>query len=191
MGVWSLQSRFPVLLGVLLGLVGLVGVLQSARFMVSSGIYGWVRYGGCTRESGGELRAVEMAEVAYRLDRGNHHFWAWLADRLATAYEADRNPGMKADAMRWVDRGLAANPYGWRLNVVKAKLLSDMSPSDAVLFWTRYVEWHYWEPFNQAYLAELSARAGDFGNALEVLRRIEGMPYHQQTSQIVMEWIRR
>lgn len=178
-------------IGVVVGIVGLVGVFQSARFAVSSALYRQARYGEYVGGERREVRALGLANAAYRLDPENHNFWSWLADRLAGAYEADRNPEMKAGAALWAERGLAVNRYGWRVNVVHTKVLAETAPGDALLFWSRYVDWHYWEPFNHAYLSELNARTGDFSKALEVLRRIEGMPYHEETQRIVMEWIRR
>ncbi len=175
-------------LAVAIGVIGLWGAIASVRFTFSSLVYRHARF---ARHSGGEgavRRAAELAQSAYRIDPDNHPFWSWLSDGLVAAYGASGDPDMLAGAALWSERGLAANRFGWRINVTRAKVLAEKSPDEAVRFWGLYVDWHYWEPFNHAYLAELHARAGDTGSALHVLRRIEGLPYHKQTLQIVTQW---
>ncbi len=177
----------PVL-AVGIGAIGLLGAISSVRFAVSSLFYRQARF---VRHAGGGdylARASKLAQTAYKMDEWNHPFWSWLSDGLVTAYGTSGDPDILAGAALWSKRGLAANSYGWRLSVTRAKVLAETSPDEAVRFWERYVEWHYWEPFNHAYLAELHARAGDTGRALHVLRRIEGMPYHEQARQIVTQW---
>jgi len=106
----------------------------------------------------------------------------WTAD---TAYDTAFDAGGRADderlsiARRWCEIGLELNPFRRPLRVLKTGLLARDSLRDAIDYWERYVDWHFWDPGNHALLAELYAEDGDFGKAMQSLRWVQGSEHYE------------
>ena len=79
-----------------------------------------------------------------------------------------------AEVERWCERGLAQNPYPWKLNYTKVKLLRASSPDAAAAYWREFVDWQFWEPLNLRILVECYVQAGRLAEASEILPLLEG-----------------
>jgi hypothetical protein len=134
-------------------------------------------------------RVLLLAERAYAIDPEQYHFWATAADDAWSAPFAPggaaRDADLRDSAGRWCGRTLDANPWHPKARVMRAAMLAEADPQEALRYWRRCVDWQYWEPFNHAFLAELHGRCGDFALASNTLERIRGMPYYEATRGIL------
>lgn len=99
-----------------------------------------------------------------------------LAQGLAAGgEEADAFLEMAED---WCDTGLEQNASHPELREMKARLLAYGSHREAVAYWERYLDWHFWEPWNHAVMVDLSVEAGDLARAEAALKWLEGSAHH-------------
>lgn len=102
---------------------------------------------------------------------------------MAEAYWNERVPeGGTGETSRvnsaayWCRRGVEQNPYRRELRWLEARLAGLESPVQAASLWRTYVDFAFWDRWNIARLIELSAQAGQFREAAELLPLLRGKP---------------
>jgi tetratricopeptide (TPR) repeat protein len=177
---------FAAALGVLAAGVSLWWLPRCVREERASLLYKEARYGP---SSNNVFRVLSLAERAYAIDPAQYHFWATAADGAWSARFAPggaaRDAELRDSAARWCRRTLDANPWHPKARVLRAAMLAEIDPQEALRYWRHCVDWQYWEPFNHAFLAELHGRCGDFAQAAAVLEGIRGMSYYEETRAIL------
>ncbi|NQU40440.1 MAG: hypothetical protein HQ523_10845 [Lentisphaerae bacterium] len=165
--------------GAFLVAIGIFGCFYSARASRAHLLYQDAKYGVRREDVPAVLRACE---TAHRIYPHNYNFCAWAAEQ---AYHSRNTVHGEARARRlraaesWCDVGLALNPFKSQLHLLKARLLEPLHPRAAAAHWARYVEWHFWEPYNHAVLVDLYASAGDFDHAAESLDWVRGSEHYE------------
>lgn len=140
------------------------------------------RYGGTAGKRPADLDRA--CDEATRLYPHNYYFCAWTAQR---AFDA----GAFDTARKWCDRGLAMNSFKRRLNVLKAELLLRDSPRDAAAWWARYLEWDFWDPYNQYLAVYFHAAAGEWDAARASLRWTRHSDYYSAAEDAFREaWLK-
>ena len=181
----SADHRFAAALGTVLLALSLAGAVYAVGASIA-GALSWRAHYGAPKASPEEIAA--LCGKAFLFYPHNWYFSITAAE--ATYYGAAEVEGAaRAERLRlaqvWCDRGLAQNPYKSQLRRLKTRLLWEESPTRAIAYWEAYTDWHYWEPYNHATLAELYARAGRFDQAERVLVRIAGRPFYAEGRKAV------
>lgn len=161
-------------------IVSVLGVTRAARATAAYALYHNSRYGSGKESVSGILAGCA---IAYRYYPYNYYFPILAAESAyysAPAAVAEEKRRLLGAADYWCDTGLQLNPYKIKLRLLRARIIADENPSDAVEYWQAYVDWHYWEPFNHCVLAELQAQAGDFDEAFRTLDTIKGQNYYEE-----------
>lgn len=169
--------------GAALALLALAGAAHAGRAALAHAIYHQAKYGVARGNPAGILR---RCQTAHRLYPWNYRFCLWAAEEAFVGrFEPDgrENAELLAASGTWCDRGLALNPREPSLRLLKARLLALDSPAAALASWREYTTWSYWDPFNQAVLVELSARAGDYEGAMAALAVTKGTPYEKKARE--------
>jgi hypothetical protein len=170
------------LAGLLLLVVALGGVLYASRVSLAQYRYHQLRK---TVEKPGEGFAAEVLELHASYPR-NYHLLAWAAemahDRALRLDGAARLTAFEETGLL-CDAGLDLNPHRVPLPIIKTSLISQASLAEAIIYWEAFVAWDYWNPYNHAYLAELYAAAGRFGDAARALNLIQDTPFAASASR--------
>ena len=164
----------------------LAGVVYGMRAAVAHALYYQAKYGAVREHPEAVVRRCAAADNLY-----SRNYYACETAAKA-AYSAYAGGGRGADrwfpvAGSWCAEGLALNPYRGPLRLLKAFLLAEQSPAEAVDYWSEYVEWNFWVPHNHAILAELQAAAGNFHDAFESLALIRGREPYEAARQAVRD----
>jgi len=176
-----MKLRLIVLLicaGALL-VVSVLGTTRGVRASAAYSLYNKAKYGSASDNAGAVLAKAATAQRFYPY---NYYFCIWAAERCYyDHFDPDSDREYLLDSVDyWCDQGLRQNPYKRELRMLRARLLAMDSPADAVEYWGRYVDWHYWDPFNHSALAEFHAMVGDFDKAFGSLELIKGMSYYEE-----------
>jgi hypothetical protein len=175
------------LCGAGLAALALCGVVYGARAALAQAIYHQAKYGIARNNPAGILR---RCREAHRLYPYNYRFCVWAAEQAYdNRLETDGRESLDRieAASLWCDRGLALNPYQTSLRLLRTRLLGRQSATAAVAYWREYTDWHFWEPYNHAFLVELYARAGDYGAAIDELAWVKGSEYEQQARRALRD----
>lgn len=132
---------------------------------------------------------LDWSQRAFSLYPYNYYLSIFAAEtayyRAGDVREAARTERLRR-AQLWCDRGLEQNGYKSQLRRLKTRFLWEESPAEAIGYWEAYTDWHYWEPYNHATLAELYAKAGDFEKAGRELNVIANFPgFHAEAFRSV------
>ena len=176
---------YRVASGLVLVVLGTFAVLYSMRVAKAQRIYYAVKYGAFSDAVPNVIASrCEAAHALYP-----HHYFLCIhavGRLLPVAYKAEQ--GERDAALlyvnQWCERGLALNPYHWRLHRAKTRLCAEESPKAAAEYWEAFVDWQFWSPENLAFLVKCYARAGRFAEASETLSLIEGRPEHRSASAV-------
>lgn len=161
-------------------------LLHSMRAAASALFYHSVKYG---RYAEAEPPCFATAEWAHKAYPHNYHLCVWAGE--TAFYTAGRVDAEESDrrymlAAQWAMRGLQLNPYSSQLQLLHARMLAREDPCAAAESWREYVDWHYWEPFNHAVLAEFEAECGWFERAAESLLRAQRSSHYPAAKAAVM-----
>jgi hypothetical protein len=133
----------------------------------------------------GDLTPADLlrrCDEAYPLYRHNYRLSLTATDTAFTAGEAeadfDRADMLLQAAEDWCDRGLEENGLHMELRSIKARLIAYGSRKEAVAYWDRYLDWHFWDPMNHALMVDLSVDAGDLARAEAALQWLKGSRYY-------------
>lgn len=183
---------FVALVGLCVCVLALIWVGQSVRAGLAQWFYYHAKYG---KPVPAVDRLNDLCRRAYTLYPHNYYFSTLAAE---TAYssaqqsEADVRRQWIQDAAVWCERGLRQNWWKSQMRRLKARLLWATSPSESIRFWKTYVDWHYWEPYNHAVLAEMYGEMGDFEMAESTLALIrdtrEGDRGRMEVERLRKEW---
>jgi hypothetical protein len=171
-------------------LAGLLGLVQGLRCGAASWICLRLECGSAGDQPGISIRALSHASRAWALYPHNAHLCQWVAEKAL--YDGPGPDGLPEQrrlriAALWCGRGLALMPRNRVLLLAHTRMLQRSDPAGAAAFWSRYVEWHFWDPFNHAVLAGLLARSGDFAGALKALELTAGSRWHEVAGNEVRE----
>ena len=172
-------------------LLALCGTVRSVTAAVAHKLYFDAKYGAAREDPEGILRRCESA---YRLYPHNYHLCAWAVETAHAgrrAAEADALEAFLSAEATWCERGLTLNPYKSGLVMRHAHLVALESPAKGAVLWERYVDWHFWEPWNHFVLVRLYARAGWFDKATASLAWLEGSKYYGQAAGSIKKAWRR
>lgn len=169
--------------GTLLVVLGLYGTHYGLRATRAYWLYHHAKYGAGQERLPVIMRAIEQA---HRFYPHNYRFCTWAAQR---AYEA--RPGRDGEererltraSENWTDVGLALNRYSGPLHLLKARLIQSRDPAAAAAWWARYLEWHFWEPYNHAVLFDLYLDAGNLEKAAQSLDWLENTAHFASASE--------
>jgi len=173
-----------------------MGIVSSVRAAIAQVIYCESKY-GWTREDEeyilteeDEEKVFSNCERAFVLYPHNYSFCTWTSEMAWYGrHDEDgaENPTKRAIADQWCQRGLALNSFDSQLRMLEVNLLIDEELKDAIRKLEAYVEWNFWEPYNHAFLAELYARDGRYGDAIESLLWVKGSRYERDARQRVRD----
>jgi hypothetical protein len=165
--------------GALLVAVGIFGAHYGWSATRAHWLYRDAKYGSQRDDVPAILRACE---AAHRLYPHNYFFCIWAAEQAYHSrnevYGEDRERRCRA-AENWCNVGLSQNHYKSQFQLLKARLLERRDPASAASHWARYVDWHFWEPYNHAVLVDLYASAGNFDGAADSLDRVRGSEHYE------------
>lgn len=177
---------FLTVVGAVLLVLSVAGAVFAAKAAVASRLSFQAQFGsGCDDVE----QVLDHCRIAYSLYPHNYYFSIYAAEMAY--YRAPEVQGrIRAHRLRqaslWCDRGLKQNHYKSQLRRLKTRFLWEESPEKAIAYWRDYTEWHFWEPFNHATLAELQARAGEFEEAEKSLAWVKVDPgAHEAARRIV------
>jgi len=180
-----MRTFLSILAGILILALSACGILHGMRAGVAQGLYRQAKFGSVRDKPRGIFRRCERARRLYPY---NYYFCILASEKAYDRARSLRGAG-KADLMaiseKWCDEGLALNRYRRKLRVLKAKHLRRRSPDEAVMYWEEYVDWHFWDPYNHALLADIYASAGYFGKALESLEWVKGSEHYDRVAASV------
>jgi len=169
--------------GIALAALGMLGAAYGVRVAISQIRYHAVKYG--TLSDAPPAVIADACESAYTL-YPHSYFLAiqaveklWPARRITDQAERDAAFALVG---RWCERGLAQNPYHWRLRRARTRLLARESPTAAAEYWETFVAWQFWCPRNLTFLVECYARAGRLAEAAELLPLLEGREGYDRAS---------
>lgn len=180
-------ERIRLCAGLLLLTLSLCGVVHGTRASLAQAMYHQAKYGSANNDT---ERIINRCENAHGLYPYNYYFCIWTAEK---AYYAGLNSDgtnarrHTAAVRAWCDRGLALNFHKSQLRLLKTRLLENESLAAAIKYWEEYVDWHFWEPYNHAVLAEMYAGAGDFDKAIRSLRWVKGSEHYDKASARLQE----
>jgi hypothetical protein len=165
--------------GALLVALGIFGAQYGLRASQAHRLYKHAKYGDGAEDLPRVLRAIEKA---HRLYPHNYRFCAFAAERAYqernTKHGEERERLCRA-ARNWTDVGLALNRFSGPMQLLHARLLAREAPAAAAASWAKYVQWHFWEPYNHAVLVDLYASAGDFDRASYELDWVKGSEHYE------------
>lgn len=174
----------------LVGFVLLILGGLALKHSFKAGISQWHYYQGKYGSDRGDIRQFQLrCHKAIRYYP--HHYRLCMYAAEETLREAEMPGTTNATewlqtSRFWCERGLALNNYPTTLRWVKATLLSKEDPEQAALYWKKYTEWHFWEPYNHAFLAKLYAKAGLFHEAEDELGWVgKGSPYYAEAYAVL------
>ncbi len=177
-----MQRTIRVVIGIGLTALGLLGTVYSVQVARSHRTYHAVKYGALSEASPAVV--ADACEAAFALYPHNYYLSIEAAKRLwptRDASPAERTAAL-AQVERWCERGLAQNPYPWKLRHMKMRLLAQTSPDAAADYWRQYVDWQFWKPLNLRILVERYVRAGRLAEAAEILPLLKGRPEYDRAS---------
>ena len=169
---------------VLFGLA-VAGLIHSARAAVAQHLYFRAKYG---TPDGQVWRTVALCGKASRWYPYDYYACLLAGERaFGVTPPEKRSPSSPRwqIASEWCDRGLRLNWRSSELRLLKARLLADVSPGEAAVFWDEYVDWHFWEPFNHAVLVEFYVRAGELEKAEASLAWTRKSPYYRTSRELI------
>jgi len=187
-----MKRKISVFSGAVLLSVSLFGVIHACRVAAAQNMYFRAL---SVRESRGEVKVIlSLCESADRIYSHNYLFSILAAQEAyytsLGAVNADTEKRVLV-AEHWCNAGLSQNIYRIQLRKLKAYLLARKSATDAAACWERYVDWHFWEPANHAFLVELYSLSGQFDKALNSLALIKETPcYEEARKKMIDAWDR-
>lgn len=174
-----MKNATLIILGLFLAVFSLFGALYAERACKAQWIYFNSKYGSRSKES---LEAITAnCSEAYAIYPHNYYFSIYVSERNYYERKASDGPGQDDRLLKaalWCDRGLKQNFHKSQLRLLKTRLLARTSLDDAIVFWEEYVQWHFWEPYNHAVLAEMYAKRGDFSKAAQSLQWLKGTKHY-------------
>ena len=189
------SSRRPqrTMVGILLVMLSLLGLWQAGRATGAHVIYHGLKYSKQTPRASYE--AIGGAcDLAHRLYPYNYYLCT-LAGQTAYLDSRVRDPEVharhKAKAERWCAASLRLNPFRSQTRLLKTRLLQSDSMEEAIAYWSEYVDWEFWDPYNHAILVDLHLKAGNISEAITELQWVEGSDsYSWATSGLHDAWAR-
>lgn len=182
----SIDQWFLAAAGTVFLVLSLAGVIHATRASIAARLSRNAQLATPPVEVG---QVLEWCRRAYALYPWNYYFSIFTAE--AAYYQADRVRGdAREERLRqarvWCDRGLVQNKYKSQLRRLKTRFLWEESPAQAIAYWAAYTDWHFWEPYNHATLAELYARNGDIDQAEQELKWVERDPAYERVRKTVL-----
>jgi hypothetical protein len=165
--------------GALLVALGIFGAHYAWRASRAHLLYYHAKHGAGREDLPTILRSIEKA---HRLYPHNYRFCTWAAEQAfhsRSEVRGEEREGRCRAAENWTDVGLGLNRFSGPLQLLKARLLARRDPAAAAAGWARYVNWHFWEPYNHAVLVDLYASSGDFDRASDELDWVRGSEHYE------------
>jgi len=176
--------------GLLLAGAGLAGAVYSLHVASAQSAYRRLKYGNPVVAEPA-LRSA-LAAQADRRYRHNYYLSLLLAEEHWSGRGAGGGPRDPEDtraAAYWCRRGIEQNPYRRELRWMEALLAGLTSPSRARSLWNDYVDFAFWDAWNLASLAVLTAEAGLIEDAMELLPLLRDSPqYARARNAIEAAW---
>lgn|GEM_PF-6269895 len=164
-----------------------VGLFHSVRAASAHILYHSAKYGAGARDA---KQALALCARSHALYKNNYHICLFAAN---TAYSASLNAAgaeagrLRAESEKWSGVGLGINRYNRDLNLAMLSVLcADKNRrGEAVVFWEKYTDWHYWDPFNQLVLLKMYAWSGRFNDAMNKAILLKGTVSEAEASAVV------
>lgn len=182
-----LDQWFLAAAGAVVVLLSLGGVIHAGRASFAARLSYKAQY---SVPPASVEQVVEWCRRAYSLYPWNYYLSIFTAE--AAYYRAGDVVGEARErrlsqARLWCERGLSQNVYKSQLRRLKTRFMWDDSPLKAIEYWKAYTDWQFWEPYNHATLAELYARAGEFGLAEQSLKWVEIDPAAHAEARLAVD----
>lgn len=181
------QRVMRVVAGLILLAIAVVGLRHGARAETAQILYFQSKFGAWKDDPDRILAAAERAHASYP----RNYLLCALAADTAYHHRFDAAGAERADrlsaAARWARTGLALNPHFGPLVYLDVCLAARRSPAEAARQWEAYVDWSFWDVYNQAVLVELYSRAGRYAEAVRALRWLQGSPYEPRARAVVTD----
>lgn len=156
---WLVAVTGPLLL-----FLSVFGIWYAARAAAGAWLYRYAKYGSPAPSADALMDVCRKAHVWYPW---NYYGSIVAAERAFRQSEAEPTNAVHwlRQSQWWCSRGLVQNPYNSQLRRLHTRFLWPESPAAATAYWAAHTDWHFWEPYNHAVLAELYAQGGDFERA--------------------------
>lgn len=171
--------------GVTLTVFGVLAAVHAVRAGVSEFLYRSARYG---EHRDAPARIETICRRAHALYPYNYYTCVWAGK---TAFYRQEGADARASAEFWVQAGRRLNPHNGELTHLKAELLAGSSPREALALWRDYVDWRFWNPYNQFVLLDLASRVGEWDEAERALFWLQDTPYFKQGEAVLENAWRR
>ncbi len=173
--------------GLLLALVAVVGLSQAVRASWAYVLMHEANFGPSRHDSEKALRISYQAQRKYPY---SYHLAIYAGSLAWNQYLRTDDDGDAAlaevhlDKVRyWTRVGLHQNPYPIQLRWFKKRLLEmDDSVDAAIAYWEAHTDWHFWDAYNHAVLADLYTHAGRFEDAERALRMLTRSPHYAEAA---------
>jgi len=169
--------------GALLIALGIYGSHYAWRAARAHWLYHGAKFG---RQSDDVPAILGSIERAHRLYPHNYRYCIWAAEQAFFNHgevdEEERERLWRA-AESWTDVGLALNRFSGSLHLLRARQLERHDPAKAATSWAKYVNWHFWEPYNHAVLVDLYASMGDFDRATDELAWVKDSEHYEWAAE--------
>jgi hypothetical protein len=181
--------------GVILALLifSILGMVHSVRALVAQSLYHYGRYGMGSKES--PARIAELCSTAHKLYPYNYNFCVWAGKQAFYGRQEADDVGaveLLIQARRWGDAAYAMNPRNSEAVHLKTEALSIDSLDEAISLWEDFVNWHFWEPFNQWVLFDLYERAGRLDQAEMTMYWLQETEYAERAESMLRSaWARK
>ena len=173
--------------GLLLSLLSVPALIYGVRATRAFPAYHRARW---RSEGVASARLLDLCARAHAQYPHNYRL-SVLAAKTAFAQgragDDDKADALLQAAEDWCDTGLEQNPVNTELREIKARLIAYGSDEEAVEYWERYLDWHFWTPVNHAVMVDLSVNAGNLSRAEAALKWLEGSQYHATAKKRIEE----
>ncbi|MBL7114486.1 MAG: hypothetical protein ISS35_01860 [Kiritimatiellae bacterium] len=170
-----------------------LGMVHSVRALVAQSFYHYGRYGEGSKKS--PLRIAAACAKAHKLYPYNYNFCIWAGKQAFYGrYETNDVAAVELliQARLWSDAAHTLNPRNSEAVHLKAEVLALDSLDEAILLWEDYVNWCFWEPFNQWVLFDLYERAGRLEQAEMTMYWLQETEYAERAESMLRSaWARK
>lgn len=177
----SVDQWFLATIGILILVMSTAGLLYAGRAAWAARLSYRAQHGLPQPDVEQVLAWSQRAYVLYPYNYYLSIFAAETAYYRAGDVRGEAREERLRMAQLWCERGLEQNRYKSQLRRLKTRFLWEESPAKAIAYWEAYTDWHFWEPYNHATLAEMYAKAGEFEKADLELKLISAFPgFHDE-----------
>jgi hypothetical protein len=184
------RRTLSLVAGMCLVIGGCVGLVYSLRAHSAQWTYHDLKFSGVAihfEEADGRARD---AQALYPF---NYRLCDWMASQAWDRYDSASKTRSTAlsDVGDWTGNAIALNPYPRSICEIRRKYLEETSLTEAIRYWSEFVEWSFWDPYNHAVLLELHVRTRNLDGALSEMKWVRNSPYAPRAVEFIQGLLER